>query len=160
MVVRLLWEQIVPVRFRVLRQFIWGQGIFGGGQVGRFPSARGCFRVLRHNYSLMIKEYQKLVRDLIPDIIRKKGGVPVTRVLAEAEYLGELKKKFQEELSEFLSAETPEARLEEMADIFEVITALNEAEGRDIDAVIAKQKQKREERGAFKEKIFLESVEE
>lgn len=108
----------------------------------------------------MKKEYKKLVRDRIPEIIRKKGGVPETYVLGESEYLSELKKKFQEELSEYLSAETPEARLEEMADIFEVITALNEAEGRDIEAVIAVQKKKREERGAFKEKIFLESVEE
>lgn len=108
----------------------------------------------------MRKEYKKLVRDLIPDIIRKKGGVPETRVLDETEYLVELKKKFQEELSEYLSADTSEARLEEMADIFEVITALNEAEGRDIEQVIAVQQKKREERGAFKEKIFLESVEE
>lgn len=108
----------------------------------------------------MKKEYKKLVRDLIPDIIRKKRGVPETRVLDETEYLVELKKKFQEELSEYLSADTSEARLEEMADIFEVITALNEAEGRDIEQVIAVQQKKREERGAFKEKIFLESVEE
>lgn len=108
----------------------------------------------------MKKEYKKLVRDRIPEIIRKKGGIPVTRILGEAEYLAELKKKIQEELSEYLSAETPEARLEEMADIFEVVTALNEAEGRDIDAVIAVQKKKREERGSFQAKIFLESVEE
>ncbi len=108
----------------------------------------------------MKKEYKKLVRDRIPEIIQKKGGVPETRVLAPVEYLAELKKKFQEELTEYLSAETSEARLEEMADIFEVITALNEAEGRDIDTVIAVQQKKRDERGAFKEKIFLESVEE
>ena len=108
----------------------------------------------------MRKEYKKLVRDLIPEIIRKKGGVPETRRLDEAEYLLELRKKFQEELSEYLAAGTREARLEEMADIFEVITALNEAEGREIDHVIAVQKRKREERGAFKGRIFLESVEE
>lgn len=108
----------------------------------------------------MKKEYQKLVRDLIPDIIRAKGSVPETRVLEEVEYRSELRKKFQEELSEYLSAETSEARLEEMADIFEVITALNETEGWSLDQVIAIQKKKREERGAFKERIFLESVEE
>jgi predicted house-cleaning noncanonical NTP pyrophosphatase (MazG superfamily) len=108
----------------------------------------------------MKKEYQKLVRDLIPEIIQKKGGVPETRVLDAAEYLAELKKKFQEELNEYLSAETAEARLEEMADIFEVITALNETEGRNIEQVVEVQKKKREERGAFKGRIFLESVEE
>lgn len=108
----------------------------------------------------MRKEYKKLVRDLIPEIIRKKGGLPESRVLDQSEYLIELKKKFQEELGEYVSAETDEARLEEMADIFEVITALNEAEGRSIEEVVEVQKKKREERGAFKERIFLESVEE
>ncbi len=108
----------------------------------------------------MRREYKKLVRDRIPDIIRGKGSVPETRVLSDTEYLVELKKKFQEELAEYLAAETPEARLLEMADIFEVITALNEIEGRSIDQVIAVQQKKREERGAFKGRVFLESVDE
>ena len=108
----------------------------------------------------MKKEYRKLVRDLIPDIIRKKGGIPETRVLTEAEYLPELKKKFQEEINEYLRAETSEARLEEMADIFEIITALNEAEERTLEQVIEAQKKKRSERGAFAGRIFLEAVEE
>jgi predicted house-cleaning noncanonical NTP pyrophosphatase (MazG superfamily) len=108
----------------------------------------------------MRKEYKKLVRDRIPEIIREKGSVPEIRTLSESEFLTELKKKFQEELAEYLSATTPEARLEEMADIFEVITALNETEGRTIEQVIETQKKKREGRGAFKERILLESVEE
>lgn len=108
----------------------------------------------------MKKEYKKLVRDRIPEIIEKKGGVPEVRTLSDTEYLQELKRKFQEELQEYLSAETDEARLEEMADIFEVITALNEVEGRSIETVIEVQKKKREERGAFTKRIFLESVKE
>lgn len=104
--------------------------------------------------------YKKLVRDKIPERIIKNGGKPSTRILDDAEFIAELKKKFQEELDEYLEAETPEARLEEMADIFEVITALNEAEGRSLESVIEAQEKKREERGAFKEKIFLDSVEE
>ncbi|MFZ1654684.1 MAG: nucleoside triphosphate pyrophosphohydrolase [Candidatus Moraniibacteriota bacterium] len=108
----------------------------------------------------MRKEYKKLVRDRIPDIIREKGSVPETRILRETEYLQELKKKFQEELDEYLAADTSEARLEEMADIFEVITALNATEGRSVEQVIETQKKKREDRGAFEERIFLESVEE
>lgn len=104
--------------------------------------------------------YKKLVRDKIPERIEKNGGKPTTRILDDPEFLIELKKKFREELDEYLVAKTPEARLEEMADIFEVITALNAAEGRSIEAVIAAQLKKREERGAFQAKIFLESVEE
>lgn len=106
------------------------------------------------------QKYMKLVRDKIPERIIGNGGKPATRILDDVEFLAELKKKFQEELDEYLVAETPEARLEEMADIFEVITALNEAEGRSLDTVIAAQIKKREERGVFAEKIFLESVEE
>lgn len=104
--------------------------------------------------------YQKLVRDKIPERIIKNGGRPQTRTLTEPEFIVELKKKFREELEEYLAAESPEARLEEMADLFEVITALNEVEGRSLDAVIAAQQQKRAERGGFAQKIFLESVEE
>lgn len=105
-------------------------------------------------------QYQKLVRDKIPERIAHHGGKPHTRILSDAEFLVELKHKLQEEISEYLAAETPEARLEEMVDIFEVITALNEAEGRRLDLVIATQLKKRTERGAFRAKIFLESVEE
>ncbi len=106
------------------------------------------------------QKYNKLVRDKIPERITENGGRPVTRILDDQEFLDELKKKFQEELNEYFAAETPEARLEEMADIFEVITALNEAEGRSLDVVIQAQAKKRVERGAFKERLFLESVEE
>lgn len=106
------------------------------------------------------QSYQKLVRDKIPERILKSGSKPVTRILADAEFVAELKKKFQEELDEYIAAETPEARLEEMADLFEVITALNEAEGRSLESVMEVQQKKRAERGAFKEKIFLDFVEE
>ncbi len=106
------------------------------------------------------QKYMKLVRDKIPERIARNGGQPTTRILNDEEFVIELKKKFQEELDEYLAAETPEARLEEMADVFEVITALNAAEGRTLDAVIAVQQKKREERGVFDQKIFLESVEE
>lgn len=108
----------------------------------------------------MKQSYHKLVRDKIPERIERNGGKPTTRILNDAEFIVELKKKFQEELNEYLAAETLETRLEEMADIFEVITALNETEGRSIEQVIAVQKQKRDERGGFTEKIFLEEVEE
>lgn len=106
------------------------------------------------------QNYHKLVRDKIPERIKTKGGQPVTRILSESEYLAELKKKFIEELDEYLAAKTPEAQLEEMADIFEVITALNQVEGRSLDSVIAAQLKKREERGGFEKQIFLETVEE
>ena len=108
----------------------------------------------------MRKIYGKLVRDSIPDIIREKGGIPDTRILSNDEYLVELKKKLREEIEEYFAAKTSGARLEEMADIFEVITALNRVESRSLESVMEAQKKKRIDRGGFERKIFLESVEE
>lgn len=98
--------------------------------------------------------YDKLVRDKIPDIIREKGGTPVTHVATEAEFALKLKEKFNEELWEYLQDES----LQEMADVFEVITAILELKGWTIEDVVAEQQKKRDERGAFKERIILEEA--
>lgn len=67
-----------------------------------------------------MKIYNKLVRDNIPDIILKDNALPVTRVLEDEEYIKELNKKLQEEVTEYLEEEN----IEEMVDILEVIRAI------------------------------------
>ena len=44
----------------------------------------------------MKKVYNKLVRDLIPDIIESKGESCTTRILDDSEYLAELNKKLEQ----------------------------------------------------------------
>lgn len=102
------------------------------------------------------KTYNKLVRDKIPDIIRAKGKDLKMHIAGDEEYWQKLLEKFKEELQEFVEAGTEKEMKEEMADIFEVITAVDEFKGWKIDEIIEIQKKKRDERGAFKEKIILE----
>ncbi|HSX43157.1 MAG TPA: nucleoside triphosphate pyrophosphohydrolase [Candidatus Saccharimonadales bacterium] len=102
----------------------------------------------------MIKTFNKLVRDKIPEICRANNETPVTRALGDDEYLHELICKLAEESEEFKEA----LNVEELADIQEVVLALVDviASRTELEAVRV---QKAEKRGVFKDKIFLERVE-
>lgn len=102
-------------------------------------------------------EYNKLVRDKIPDIIKANGEEPETRVLSDEEYKEELEKKLLEEYHEVLEA-TGSDRLEELADMLEVMLSLAALEDKTLDDIIATADQKRIKRGGFKEKIYLKRV--
>lgn len=98
----------------------------------------------------------KLVRDGIPDIMRAEGLKPETRVLDEDEYLQCLLDKLVEEARELQEA-GPAQRLEEAADVFEVLTALLKKMGHTIHDVEVQADEKRNQRGGFAERIWLES---
>ncbi len=102
--------------------------------------------------------YKKLVRDRIPEIILSKGETPITRILSDVEYKEELEKKLHEEYLEVLEAEG-ENRIEELADMLEVMEALAGVENKTLADVMNVKKIKQEKRGAFKDKIYLEGVE-
>lgn len=102
--------------------------------------------------------YNKLVRDNIPDIIREDRRNPITRVLSDSEYKYELEKKLYEEYKEVLAAVDSCDRIEELADMLEVIISLAKLENRQIEDIIEVAKKKRESRGSFNKKIFLEKV--
>lgn len=105
----------------------------------------------------MERIYNKLVRDKIPNIIKEKGETPVVKTLDESEYKMELEKKLYEEYKEVIEA-TGDERVEELADMLEVIRALANLENKHLNDVIAIADKKNEKRGAFEEKIFLEKV--
>lgn len=102
-----------------------------------------------------MKVYNKLVRDKIPEIISADNGCkPVTRVMADDEYLVALEEKLQEEMKEYLES----GNVEELADLEEVLRAILDAKGVDHTAFEAIRQRKVDKRGAFKDKIFLEKV--
>ncbi|WP_101845488.1 nucleoside triphosphate pyrophosphohydrolase [Halobacillus sp. Marseille-P3879] len=102
--------------------------------------------------------HHKLVRDRIPEIIEKTGKSYETRVLDQDEYIQSLKTKLQEELQEYLTSVNDKEATVELADLLEIIHVLSQIHGNSIEEVEAIRKQKAEERGSFKEKIFLISV--
>ena len=104
-----------------------------------------------------MQTYNKLVRDKIPEIIKGNGEMPITRVLDDDEYKAELEKKLNEEYLEVIKAKGKD-RIEELADMLEVIKALAKLENATLDDVITVANNKAAKRGAFNDKIFLEKV--
>ncbi len=97
----------------------------------------------------------KLVRDRIPEIIKKDGKKTVTHTASDKEYLEGLKAKLDEEVKEFLKDDN----VEELADIVEVVHALAELKGVSIEELEKKRRAKAEERGRFQKRIVLDKVE-
>ena len=99
----------------------------------------------------MMKHYGKLVRDLIPELIRQGGENPVTETMDEARYLAELDRKLNEEVAEYQESKA----LEELADILEVVEAIAAARGATWEALARVKEEKKRERGGFAERIYL-----
>lgn len=105
------------------------------------------------------KVYNKLVRDRIPEIIERNGGMPKYSVLPEGDYAVALKEKLIEEARELREA-SPEEILNELSDVSELVFAIAENNGLTMTEVESARKKKAEERGGFKKALFLEYVDE
>jgi predicted house-cleaning noncanonical NTP pyrophosphatase (MazG superfamily) len=102
-------------------------------------------------------QYPKLVRDKIPEIIQAQGKTAKTHVADEQEYVEFLLSKLAEEATELKEAESAEHQKEEIADVREVLTALQATLGFAEDDIQAIQISKVKERGGFTDRIILES---
>ena len=101
--------------------------------------------------------HNKLVRDNIPEIIGNSGKTAHYYVLDnDADFDKALKAKLIEEVNELFNAETEDECVEELADIVTILTILFAK----YEGVRAVAKAKLSEKGGFKRRYFLESVEE
>jgi predicted house-cleaning noncanonical NTP pyrophosphatase (MazG superfamily) len=103
-----------------------------------------------------MKVYNKLVRDKIPDIIRRSGKRCSFHTATEEEYLIRLKDKLFEELQELYE----EPSIEELADVLEVVYALGRRLNLNVVDSYGAMTKKGISKGKFRDKIILEMVEE
>ena len=105
---------------------------------------------------MAIKTYNKLVRDLIPDIIENSGKQCRTRILSDDEYLEKLDAKLDEELEEYHK----DKNIEELADLLELIRTAAVARGYTLEDLESVRAEKSKQRGGFEKKILLIDVSE
>ena len=101
-------------------------------------------------------QYNKLVRDKIPEIIVASGKTCSTEVLSDNDYLKMLDAKLGEELAEYHK----DQNIEELADLLEVIRACAVARGYSIEDLEQVRAEKATKRGGFEKKILLKEVRE
>jgi|LGVF01.2.fsa_nt_gb predicted house-cleaning noncanonical NTP pyrophosphatase (MazG superfamily) len=124
----------------------------------KFPSNRDKMYIrtkILFRGDFMKTTYNKLVRDKIPQLIEESGRKQTSRKLNDEEYFKALIDKVIEEIKEYRETDNEE----ELADVFEVldnIVKFKDYEPMHIDYLKIKRK---EARGTFDERIFLEEVE-
>ena len=99
-------------------------------------------------------QYNKLVRDRIPEIIESSGKTCTVEILSDEDYLRMVDVKLDEELTEYHKDQT----IEELADLLEVIYAATKARGYSIEQLETVRSEKAAKRGAFDKKILLKEV--
>jgi len=100
----------------------------------------------------MKKEYNKLVRDLVPRVIEADGHQYKTHTATPDEFRLKLDEKLKEEIEEFLA----DPNAEEMADILEVLETFRKEYKIGLDRVKYQKESKLVNKGGFEQKIILE----
>lgn len=104
-------------------------------------------------------KYSKLVRDKIPEIIRKNGKTAITHKAGETEFKLKLEEKLKEEIDEFFKSSSEELAKEELADVLEIIKNICELTlGIDMSELDKIRQKKEDKRGAFAKRIILDEV--
>ena len=101
-------------------------------------------------------KYNKLIRDRIPEILKYKGVESVTSIASEEKYWELHLAKLLEEVEEFIESEN----VEELADIQEVLKAIQKHKKIPQDDVEKIRAKKSKERGAFNNRIVLHETKE
>jgi predicted house-cleaning noncanonical NTP pyrophosphatase (MazG superfamily) len=100
--------------------------------------------------------YDKLVRDLVPNIIKAEGKRPFWHKADKEEFLKRFPEKIKEELQEFMESRS----LVEFGDLLQAVLDYGDLSGISEESARMVMEVKAKERGTFKEGIVLDKVEE
>ena len=103
-------------------------------------------------------DYDKLVRDKIPEKIKSGGEIAVTKKLSEDELFEQLRIKLIEEAFEVLEAENIDSLIQELADVLEAIDSIIDKKKLHRDSVNMAKIRKKEKIGGFDEGIVLQKT--
>lgn len=102
-------------------------------------------------------KYNKLIRDNIPEIIAKTSKSFKVQEMNNKEYISKLKEKLIEEAKEVNSVNKKEIVCE-LADVLEIVDAIEKYYSIDHKKVIEKKKQKAKSNGKFDKRLLLKEV--
>lgn len=120
--------------------------------------------IIRHifsfGYNNTMKVYNKLIRDRIPEIIKKDGNTADIIILSKEEFKQAIKEKLIEEATEVLNAHNRDEVLNELADLQEVMDTIKEMYNINTLEINTIQAVKALHRGKFEKRLYLKSVSE
>ena len=102
----------------------------------------------------MRTEYNKLIRDRIPEIISETGKTFVVTTLTRNEFARALAEKLVEEAQEVCSSDLAHIT-DELADVSEIIDALLKVHGLENNNLEKAKEKRRRERGGFEKRLKL-----
>lgn len=106
----------------------------------------------------MKRYFNKLVRDKIPDIVSNDNKKCVVETLDEEDYINQLDLKLIEECNEVVHAKSDEQKIEELADVLEVIHSIAENMEIEMNYLETVRVNKKLKNGGFKSRIFLKEI--
>lgn len=99
--------------------------------------------------------YNKLIRDKIPEKIKKSGGDSKTKKLKAKEFERELIKKVVEESDGLLAAKNKKEFVSELADVLDVIKEIKKLKKINNQKIRRVQKESNRIKGGFRKRLFL-----
>jgi len=116
--------------------------------------------IISFRYNYIMKIYNKLIRDRIPEIIAKDGNTADIIILSEESFKQAIKEKLIEEATEVLNADNRDEVLSELADLQEVMDTIKQLYNINTLEVNTIQAVKALQRGKFEKRLYLKSVNE